>query len=175
MQLQIFYLNLFYLLHNSYSMQNFKYEHAAGNHNFKISGTNNITEFLSITLAQFTMSDVSNIYTVKHQMNFIWKLVCWMDIIHSGYFSFCGLLYNTVSTSDYITQNERMTYKWWTGRKQSWPNWGTLPAFSWTDWGKSLKSLFRIGDVAAEIQTKHLLSLEHYWYANPQGMVDIKM
>jgi hypothetical protein len=38
---------MFYLLHNSeriisYSIQILKYEHAAGNHNFTISGTNNM-------------------------------------------------------------------------------------------------------------------------------------
>jgi hypothetical protein len=50
------------------------------------------------------------------------------------------------------------------GRKQSWPNAGTIPAFSWRDQGKTLKASVMVASAPAEVLLVHRpnSSLERY-------------
>jgi hypothetical protein len=59
---------MFYFLHNSeriisYSIQILKYEHAAGNHNFTIAGTNNM--WILTNSNQIFINHISTLYNVR--------------------------------------------------------------------------------------------------------------
>jgi hypothetical protein len=45
------------------------------------------------------------------------------------------------------------------GRKQSWPNWGSIPAFAWKGYRKPQNISVRTAEVEAMIQTEHLLNM----------------
>lgn len=92
------------------------------------------------------------------------KLVLWTRNTQTVYFiTFINLIiYWHCQNWDYIELDDRMIDEWWTGRKQSLPNWGNIPESPYDR--EITKPSIKITDVLALIQTKHLLetSLEQY-------------
>jgi hypothetical protein len=61
------------------------------------------------------------------------------DIPYEGNSFFCASYFKKLSVARLLayTTNGKMTGKWWSDKKQSWPNRDTV----WRDWGKPWKSL----------------------------------
>jgi hypothetical protein len=78
-----------------------------------------------------------------------------------------------------VVSNGGMANERWFGRDLTGScrslEWSTIPKFSWMDWRKLREKLVRIGDVLAEIRSRHLPITSRHPHDNPFSLKLLKV